>query len=255
MTNYTGKKAVVTGGTHGMGRAIAEALLERGAEVLITGRSEASLEQARRALGPRVHVARSDAASLADIDALRDEIERRLGGIDAVFINAGYAKLTPHDQVTEAEYDRHFAINTKGPYFTLQRLAPQVQRGGAFVLTTSVANAIGFPGMSVYAATKAALRSLAQNFAAELVSRGIRVNALSPGFIRTETMGIDGSERERAELLAEGDRATPMGRNGTPREVAAAALFLAFEATFTTGIELSVDGGLLHLQLPAEVRS
>ena len=251
MTNYSGKKAVVTGGTTGMGRAIAEALLERGAEVLITGRTEANLEQARRTLGPRAHVVRSDAASLADIDALRDEIQRRLGGIDAVFINAGYAKLMPQDQVTEADYDRHFAINTKGPYFTIQRLAPLVRRGGAFVLTTSVANAIGYPGMSVYAGAKAALRSFAENFAAELTGRDIRVNALSPGFIRTETMGIDGSERERAELLAEGDRITPLGRNGAPREVAAAALFLAFEATFTTGIELTVDGGLLNLQLPA----
>lgn len=244
MTSYSGKKAVVTGGTTGMGRAIAEALLERGAEVLLTGRNERTLEQTRKALGPRAHVLRSDAASLSDIEALRDEVARRFGRIDAVFINAGYAKLAPHEQVDEAEYDRHFAINTRGPFFTVQRLAPLVQNGGSFVLTTSVANETGFPGMTLYAGTKAALRSFAQGFAAELIGRGIRVNALSPGFIKTETMGIDGTEQERAELLVEGDKATPMHRNGSPAEVARAALYLAFDATFTTGLELKVDGGL-----------
>jgi NAD(P)-dependent dehydrogenase (short-subunit alcohol dehydrogenase family) len=244
MTSYAGKKALVTGGTTGMGRAIAEALLERGVEVLLTGRNEQTLEQARKALGPRAHVLRSDAASLSDIDALRDEVARRFGRVDAVFINAGVAKLVPQDQIDEAEYDRHFAINARGPFFTVQRLAPLVPSGGAFVLTTSIANESGFPGMTLYAGTKAALRSFAQGFAAELLGRGIRVNALSPGFIKTETMGIEGTERERAELLAEGDKLTPMGRNGSPEEVARAALYLAFEATFTTGLELKVDGGL-----------
>lgn len=244
MTSYNGKKAVVTGGTTGMGRAIAEALLERGAEVLITGRNEKNLERTHSALGPRAHVLRSDAASLSDIDALRDEVAHRFGRVDAVFLNAGHAKLIAYDQVDEAEYDRHFAINARGPFFTVQRLAPLVQQGGAFVLTTSIANDAGYPGMTLYAGTKAALRSFAQGYAAELLGRGIRVNALSPGFIKTETMGIEGSERERAELLAQGDRATPMGRNGLPEEVARAALYLAFEATFTTGIELKVDGGI-----------
>lgn len=244
MTSYAGKKALVTGGTTGMGRAIAEALLERGVEVLLTGRNEQTLEQARKALGPRARVLRSDAASLSDIDALRDEVARRFGRVDAVFINAGIAKLLPQDQIDEVEYDRHFAINTRGPFFTVQRLAPLVTSGGAFVLTTSIANESGFPGMTLYAGTKAALRSFAQGFAAELLGRGIRVNALSPGFIKTETMGIEGTERERAELLAEGDKLTPMGRNGSPQEVARAALYLAFEATFTTGLELKVDGGL-----------
>jgi len=250
MTSYEGKQAVVTGGTTGMGRAIAEALLERGARVLVTGRTEQNLAEARRALGPSAHVVRSEASSLADIDALRGEIESKLGTVDAVFVNAGYAKLTLHDRVSEAEYDRMFGINTKGPYFTLQRLAPLVRDGGAFVLTTSVANQVGYPGMSVYAGTKAALRSFAQSFAAELLPRRIRVNALSPGFIKTPTMGIDASEAERAALLIEGDRVTPMGRNGTPDEVASAALFLAFEATFTTGIELMVDGGMTAIEIP-----
>ena len=250
MISYNGKKAVVTGGTTGMGRAIAEALLERGAEVLITGRNEKHLEQAQKALGPRAFVLRSDAASLADIDVLRDEVARRFGRVDAVFVNAGHAKLLAHEHVDEAEYDRHFAINTRGPFFTVQRLAPLVERGGSFVLTTSIANESGYPGMTLYAGTKAALRSFAQGFAAELLGRSIRVNALSPGFIKTETMGIEGSEQERAELLAEGDRATPMGRNGSPEEVARAALYLAFEATFTTGLELKVDGGITSITVP-----
>lgn len=247
---YTGKRAVITGGTTGMGRAIAQALVERNAEVLVTARNEKNLEHAREALGPRAYVLRADAASLRDIDALRDEVVRRFGQVDAVFLNAGYAKLLPQDQIDEAEYDRHFAINTRGPFFTVQRLAPLVKRGGSFVLTTSLANESGYPGMTVYAGAKAALRSFAQGFAAELLGQGIRVNALSPGFIKTETMGIEGSERDRAELLAEGDKATPMGRNGTPEEVARAALYLAFEATFTTGLELKVDGGYGHISVP-----
>jgi NAD(P)-dependent dehydrogenase (short-subunit alcohol dehydrogenase family) len=247
---YAKKKAVVIGGTHGMGLAIVKALLEGGAAVLLTGRNEQNLEAARGELGSRAHVVRSDAASMADVDALGALVEERLGRVDVVFVNVGYSKLEPFEQVTEASYDRQFDTNTKGAFFTVQRLAPLVREGGAVVFTTSVANETGTPGMSVYAGSKAALRSFAKGFAAELLPRGIRVNAVSPGFIRTPTMGVEATEAERAAFAEEGDRLTPMGRNGSPEEVARAALFLAFDATFTTGVELPVDGGIAQGIVP-----
>jgi hypothetical protein len=228
-----------------MGLATVKALLAGGAEVVLTGRNEQNLATARRELGSQAHVARSDAASMADIDALGKIVEEQLGQIDLLFINAGFAQLEPFDQVTEDSYDRQFAINTKGAFFTAQRLAPLIRDGGAIVFTSSIADEGGTAGMSVYSASKAALRSFASGLAAELVSRGIRVNAVSPGFIDTPTMGVIGlSDVERAAFMQEGDDSTPMKRHGAPEEVARAVLFLAFEATFTTGIRLAVDGGL-----------
>jgi NAD(P)-dependent dehydrogenase (short-subunit alcohol dehydrogenase family) len=241
---HAGKKAVVIGGTHGMGLAMVKALLGGGAEVLLTGRSEQNLEAARRELGSHAHLVRSDVASLADVDALGGLVEEKLGRIDVLFVNAGYSKLEAFERVTEATYDRQFDVNAKGAYFTVQRLAPLVRDGGAIVFTTSVADEMGAPGLSVYSGAKAALRSFTRGFAAELLPRGIRVNAVSPGVVRTPTMGVEASDEERAAFAEEGDRLTPMGRNGSPEEVARAALFLAFDATFTTGIELPVDGGI-----------
>ncbi|RKH67591.1 SDR family oxidoreductase [Corallococcus llansteffanensis] len=251
MGRYAGKKAVVTGGTQGMGLATVKALLDGGAEVLFTGRNEKTLEVARRELGPRAHAVRSDTASLTDIDALARAVEEQLGRVDLVFINAGFARLGMFEHVDEQVYDQTFDINTKGAYFTAQRLAPLVNEGGSFVFTTSVANVTGIPGMSVYSGSKAALRSFAQGLAAELLPRRIRVNAVSPGFIKTPTMGVDGaSPEELAAFEKEGNDTTPMGRIGSPEEVARAVLFLAFDATFTTGAELPVDGGLTQVATP-----
>jgi len=248
MSRYAGKKAVITGGTIGMGLATAKALIDGGAEVLVTGRTERNLDAAQQALGPRAHVVRSDATSLADIDALGATVERTFGRVDLVFINAGFATLTPLAEATEAEYDQTFDINTKGLFFAVKRLAPLVREGGSFVFTTSIADETGYPGMSIYSGAKAAARSFARVFAAELVTQGIRVNAVSPGFIRTPTMGIlDATDEERETFEKEGERVTPMKRIGTAEEVARAVLFLAFDATFTTGAELTVDGGLLEL--------
>ena len=250
MDKYARKKAVVTGGTHGMGLAAVKALLDGGAEVLLTGRNEQNLAAARRELGPRAHVVRSDTASMAEINALGALVEEKLGRIDFVFINAGISELDPFDQVTEASYDRQFDVNTKGAFFTAQRLAPLVRYGGSIVFTT-VTNGPANPDLSVYSGSKAALRAFAQVFAAELVSRGIRVNTVAPGFIDTPTMGVAGlSEDERRALKKLGDEITPMKRHGTIEEVARAALFLAFDATFTTGAELPVDGGLAQVGAP-----
>jgi NAD(P)-dependent dehydrogenase (short-subunit alcohol dehydrogenase family) len=182
---------------------------------------------------------------MADINQLREIVEEKLGQVDFVFINAGIARLEPFDQVTEATYDQTFNVNTKGAFFTAQRLAPLVKEGGAFVFTTSIADGRGTPGMSVYAGSKAALRSFAHVLAAELLPRGIRVNVVSPGFIKTETMGAAGlSEGEKAAFEKVGDAITPMKRHGTVEEVAHVVLFLAFDATFSTGGTLFVDGGL-----------
>lgn len=250
MNNFSGKKAVVIGGTIGMELAMVKALLEGGAEVLLTGRNEQNLEAARRELGSLAHVVRSDASSMADIDKLGALVKEKLDQVDVVFINVGISELAPFDQVTEASYDRQFEVNTKGAFFTVQRLAPLVRKGGSIVFTT-VTNGPATPNLSAYSGSKAALRAFAQVFAAELVSRGIRVNTVGPGFIDTPTMGVAGlSEDERAALKKLGDEITPMKRHGTADEVARAALFLAFDATFTTGVELPVDGGLAQVGAP-----
>ncbi|MDX3455840.1 SDR family oxidoreductase [Streptomyces sp. ME02-8801-2C] len=245
MTVHTGKKAVITGGTHGMGLAIAKALIAGGAEVLVTGRNEKNIEEARAALGVDAHVIRSDAADLDAIDALGKTVEERLGHVDHLFVNAGTAVLEPLQFVTEESYDRQFGLNTKGAFFVVQRLVPLVKDGGSIVFTSSIADHGGTPGMSVYSGTKAALISFTQVFAAELLPRNIRVNAVSPGFIDTPSMGIPGlSAEERAGFMALGDELTPMRRHGQVDEVARAALYLAVDATYTTGARLPVDGGL-----------
>ncbi|MCP2259981.1 NAD(P)-dependent dehydrogenase, short-chain alcohol dehydrogenase family [Streptoalloteichus tenebrarius] len=244
MSRYAGKKAVVTGGTHGMGRAMVAALLDGGAEVVLTGRDERNIEAARTELGTRARVVRSDARSMADIDALGRLVEEELGGIDALFVNHGYAKLEPFAEVTEETFDRHFDVNAKGSFFIVQRLAPLVRDGGSIVFTSSVSDEGGYPGMVVYSASKAALWSFAQGFAAELLPRRVRVNAVAPGFIDTPSMGIDAPAEGKAELQRLGDEVTPLRRHGAPEEVAAAAMFLAFDATFSTAVKLPVDGGL-----------
>ncbi|MCT2592939.1 SDR family oxidoreductase [Streptomyces sp. N2-109] len=244
MSRFTGKKAVVTGGTHGMGLAIVKALLDGGAEVVFTGRNERKIEEAQSQLkSGAAHVVRSDAASMADIAALADLTQKKLGRIDYLFLNHGIAELEPLEDVTEGSWDRHFDINTKGTFFTVQSLAPLINDGGALVFTT-VANDHVFPGMSAYSASKDAVRAFAHVLAAEFLPRGIRVNSVAPGFIKTPTMGVAGlTDEERREFEKQGDETTPLKRNGTVEEVAAAALFLAADATFTTNVELPVDGG------------
>ncbi|MFE7134104.1 SDR family oxidoreductase [Streptomyces sp. NPDC057638] len=241
---FEGKKAVVTGGTHGMGLAIVRGLLDGGAEVVVTGRNEKTLEEARTALkGTKSHVVRSDAASMADIAALADLVQQRIGLVDHLFVNHGYAHFSELAEVTEESWDRHFNVNAKGAFFTVQALDPLLTKGGSVVFTT-VANDRVFPGMSAYSGSKEAVGAFAHVLAGEFLPRGIRVNSVAPGFIATPSMGMIGlTPEQRAEFVEEGNRATPMGRAGTSEEVAAAALFLAAEATFSTNVELAVDGG------------
>ncbi|WP_017568711.1 SDR family NAD(P)-dependent oxidoreductase [Nocardiopsis halotolerans] len=245
MSRYEGKRAVVVGGTHGIGRGVVEALLDGGTDVLLTGRDGRNLEEARGRWGTRVHVVRADVTDPAETDALVEEVRSALGGIDLLHVNAGTSDVAPFDQVTEESYDRMFAVNTKGAFFTAQRLAPLVADGGAIVFTTSVTDVTGTPGMSVYTGSKMAVLGFSRVLASELLPRGVRVNTVAPGFTDTPSMGIGGlTDAQREEFMRVGDEATPMGRHGTVAEVARAVLFLGFEATFTSGAELPVDGGL-----------
>jgi NAD(P)-dependent dehydrogenase (short-subunit alcohol dehydrogenase family) len=184
MGKLDGKIALVTGGTTGIGLAAARLFQQEGAQVYVTGRSETKLAEVKRQL-PAVVALRSDAAELGDIDRLAAEIERRSGRLDVLFINAGIAKFQPIQQVTPALLDEMFDINFRGPYFTVQRLLALMPSGASIVLTTSVAADLGFEHSSVYAASKAALSSLARTLSNELAPRGIRVNEVSPGPIET----------------------------------------------------------------------
>lgn len=247
MKPYDGKKVVVTGGTSGIGLATAKLLLDHGARVLVTGRTPVTLDQAREQLGGGAMVVESDTASLTDIDTLADRVKSEFGTLDLLFANAGVTRPTPFEATAEALYDELLTVNAKGPYFTVQKLAPLMARGGAVVLTTSVANVKGLPMVSAYSASKAALRSMTRTLARELLPRGIRVNAVSPGPIDTgileRTLPKEAAERTRAQMTEN----NPMKRFGHPEEVAKAVMFLAFEATFTTGAEMPVDGGASQL--------
>lgn len=247
MGRYDDTNVVITGGTSGFGFATAKLLVDAGARVLVTGRTRATLDAARERLGENAIAVHSDAAAMPDIDALADRVKAEFGTVDALFVNAGITRFAPFESVTEEVYDELLAINTKGPYFTVQKLAPLLAEGSGVVLTTSVANVKGLPMVSVYAASKAALRSMTRGLARELLPRRIRVNAVSPGPIDTgildRTLPADAAARTRAEMT----RNNPMLRFGDPAEVAKAVLFLAFDATFTTGAEFPVDGGASQL--------
>lgn len=215
--------------------------------MIITGRNPKALERAVAEIGAQALPVVADTSRLADIDRLVGKV-KELGGLDFLFVNAGIAHVSPLEAESEASYDEVLNVNTKGAYFTVQRLAPHIRDGGAVVLNTSVVNVKGFPAMSAYSASKAALRSLARTFATELLPRKIRVNAVSPGPIETaifDKMGIP--EESKADTARQFTEMVPMKRFGRAEEVARAALYLGFEATFTTGAELPVDGGLSQL--------
>lgn len=248
MKRYEGKTAVIIGGTSGMGLATAKMLLDAGARVLVTGRSKEGLESAEKTLGSDAIVVSSDARSLTEIDALASRVKSEFDTFDLLFVNAGFSIPTPLDNVTEAIYDEMFNLNAKGPYFAVQKLAPFINRGGAVVLTTSVANVKGLPGQSTYGAAKAALRSLARTLATELVAREIRVNAVTPGPIDTPILDkVFHDKNTVAQVKEKTIGMIPMKRFGTSEEIAKAVLFLGFDATFTTGSEFPVDGGWSQL--------
>ena len=248
MERYQDKKAVIIGGTSGMGLATAKMLLDGGARVLVTGRSQAGLDSAQQELGNDAIVVSSDARSLTDIDALASRVKTEFDTFDLLFVNAGFSTRAPLESVTEAIYDDMFNLNAKGPFFAVQKLAPLINRGGSVVLTTSIANVKGMPGNATYGAAKAALRSFARVLAAELLPLEIRVNAVSPGPTDTPILGKMSLDKEAiAQIKEQMKGMVPMKRWGTSKEIAKAVLFFAFDATFTTGAELPVDGGWSQL--------
>lgn len=244
---YHGKTTVITGGSTGMGFAMARLLVDGGARVVITGRSQATLDTAQRQLGDNAIAVRGDVAALPDLDALADRVRSEFATLDALFVNAGIAKAMPFESTTEEFYDELFAVNVKGVFFTVQKLSPLLSPTAGVVLTTSNANVMGMPTAGVYSAGKAAVRSMARSLAGELLPRGIRVNAVSPGPIDTGILDSAMTAEAAAQFKAERIAENPMRRFGTPDEIARAAVFLAFDATYTTGAELVVDGGATQL--------
>lgn len=242
----SGKTAVITGGNSGIGLATARLFAREGAKVAIIGRDSKTLDAARQELGDKVIAIKADVSSLEQVGAAVKEIEAKLGKVDILFANAGIAEFTPMDQVNEAFFDKTFDINVKGLFFTTQKFAPLMRDSGAILFTTSVVNKKGWPGTSVYSASKAAVRSLARTMAAELQPRKIRVNAISPGPIETPIYGRMGMSPEAVKQLADGVlQQTPMHRFGSADEVAKVALFLASDqSSYLTGTEIGVDGGL-----------
>ena len=245
MGKLDGKIAVVTGGGAGMGLATARLFVREGATVVITGRDQATLDAAARAVGKGVEPFRGDISSIADLDALSRHVRDRHGRIDVLFANAGGGRPGLFEQVSEDDFDFTADTNFKGTYFTVQRLVPLMTAGGSIILNTSILGSQGRAGFSVYAATKAAIRSLARSLAAELSARNIRVNALAPGLIDTDLMRKVGMPEEMiGQVRAQAAAQIPMNRTGSADEVATPALFLASDdASYVTGIELSVDGG------------
>src|SRR5579871_3483209 len=189
MERYQGKKVVIIGGTSGMGLATAKMLLDGGARVLVTGRSQAGLDSAQKELGKGALVVSSDARSLTDIDALATRVKAEFDTVDLLSVSAGFSIRAPLESLTEAVYDEMFNLNVKGPLFAVQKLSPLINRGGSVVFTTSIANVKGMAGNATYDAAKAALRSFARTLAVELLPREIRVNAVTPRPIDTPILG------------------------------------------------------------------
>src|SRR5258708_3127188 len=245
MKGLEGKVAVVTGGNSGIGLATAKRLQDEGAKVAISGRSKKTLDEAVRTIGNGLLAVQADVAKFADTDKLYAEVSQKLGKIDVLFVNAGVAKFAPLADTSEDLYDQQFDINIKGAYFTIQKALPFLNDGASIILNTSVAGQKGSAGATAYSATKAALRSLARTVAAELVGRGIRVNAVAPGPIVTPIFGRTGLPKEAIDEFAKDVMAqVPMKRFGQPEEVAGVVAFLASQdASYITGVEINVDGG------------
>jgi NAD(P)-dependent dehydrogenase (short-subunit alcohol dehydrogenase family) len=249
MSRLNGKRALITGGTSGIGLEAARQFIAEGARVAVTGTNPETIEGARAELGKEALILRADAGSVADQQRLAKALAESFGQVDAVFVNAGVADFRPIEQWDEAGFDRSVAINLKGPLFLVQALLPILANPASIVLNTSINARIGMPNSSVYAATKAGLISLARTLSGELIGRGIRVNAVSPGPISTPLygkLGLPAAELDKMAGAILGQ--IPAGRFGEASEIAKAVVFLASdESKFTVGSELVIDGGMSNL--------
>lgn len=246
----SGKIALITGGSSGLGFATAMRFLTEGAYVFITGRRQTELDAAVKELGSNVTAIRGDISSLADLDRLFAIIKEQKGRLDILFANAGLGEFAPLGQITEAHFDKTFGINVKGTLFTVQKALPLMPDGAAIVVNGSMVSIKGLPAFGVYAATKAALRSFARTWSVDLKDRKIRVNVVSPGTVVTPAykseLGLNDEKIE--EFTAQAAAVTPLGRAGTPDEIAKAVVFLASDdSSYITGIELFVDGGAAQI--------
>jgi len=244
-----GKIAVITGGNSGIGLATAKLFADEGAYVYITGRRQAELDSAVKEIGRNVTGVQGDVSKLADLDRLFATVKKEKGRIDILFANAGGGSVMPLEAVTEEYFDKTFNINVKGVLFTVQKALPLVPDGGSIILNASVAASKAFEGFSVYSATKAALRSFARSWTADLKNRKIRVNAISPGPIDTSIFNKMSLTTEQVQQFkSDVVNGVPLGRLGRPDELAKAALFLASDdSSYITGIELFVDGGMAQV--------
>jgi len=244
-----GKMALITGGSSGIGLATAKRFVEEGAYVFITGRRKPELDAAVKEIGRNVTGMQGDVSTLADLDRLFAQIKQEKGKLDIVFANAGIAKYAPFGAITEEHFDSIFDINVKGVLFTVQKALPLLPDGASIILNASIVASKGFSANSVYSATKAALRSFARTWTTDLKTRHIRVNAVSPGPIDTpglqNLVASSGAGAERMKALSS---TVPLGRLGTPDEIAKAVVFLASDdSSFVTGAELFVDGGFAQV--------
>jgi NAD(P)-dependent dehydrogenase (short-subunit alcohol dehydrogenase family) len=249
MAKLSGKIALVTGGNSGIGLATAKLFAEEGAKVVITGRRQEALDEAARIIAPSVLAVQGDVAKMADLDRLFSTIKNKFGHLDVLFANAGFPEFAPLGQVTEDQFDRQFDTNVKGLFFTVQKALPLLRDGSSIILTASGAGQKGMEASSVYAATKAAVRSFARTWTTDLKGRKIRVNAVSPGPIDTPIFGKMGISEEQAQGFKQAVAGmVPMGRIGTVEEVARTVLFLASsDSSYITGIDLAADGGLAQV--------
>lgn len=249
MSRLKDKVAVISGGTSGIGLAIAQRFAREGADVVIFARRQAALDEAVTLIGGRVTAIQADAANLADLDRVAAAVRSAKGKVDVVVSNAGFTEQVPLREITEEHFDRTFNLMAKGPLFLTQKMLPMMGRGGSIILVASAIHYMGLANHSTYAATKAALRSYVRTWAAEFKDSGIRANLLSPGPVGTPIMDAQASTPEEAAAIREAyARYVPMLRLGLPEEQAAAAVFLASdESSFMTGSDLLVDGGISNI--------
>ena len=250
MQKFKGKVVLITGGTNGMGFATAQEFINEGASVIITGRSQETVDRAVNSLGSNTIGLVSDAGKLSDIFDLQNQIKLHTNSLDILFVNAGYGKFASINMVDEAHFDELFNMLVKGTFFTVQQMLPIMKEGGAIILNTSFVTAFGIENFSIYSAAKSAVKSFIKTFSSECTTRKIRVNGISPGYIKTNIFNNTGLTPGEIEGAVQGIIPTlPFKRFGEPSEIAKTVLFLASDdASYIHGAEIVVDGGLSNVK-------
>ncbi len=240
MSRLNGKIALITGGASGIGLASAQRLIDEGAFVFIAGRRQDVLDNAAEALGSNARGLQADVTKPQDLDRVFETVQKEKGRLDVLVANAGVGEFASLGEITEEHYDYIFDINVKGTLFTVQKALPLMTNGGSIILTGSTVGSMGTPAMSIYSASKAAIRNLVRSWAHDLRGTGIRVNVMSPGPTKTDKL----IELLPSDALSEMKRSVPLERLGDPQETAGAVAFLASDdSSFMTGSEVFVDGG------------